>query len=252
MNNSHYLQEIVTFQKQGIPQGICSICSANPFVIEAALEHGLQENTAVLIELRNLNPPNGGVRTHTGCGTIVSSADVDARSVTNNATASGGGETSPRVTYQIACPYPPSGWVIYVIQSGDTLYSIGEWYKDQGVTYVRLMQANCLSSTNIRTGQNLYVPSPPPPATVSGLVYYDTDHDNSKDYGEDGIRGLTLVLVDLSTNAIITTKTKDDGTYDFTGLKPGNYRIYQRVITISRPGQVVSGVDFALHSVPPP
>ena len=50
MKNSHYLQEIVKLQKQGIAQGICSICSANPFVIEAALEHGLQHDTYVLIE----------------------------------------------------------------------------------------------------------------------------------------------------------------------------------------------------------
>ena len=50
MKNSHYLQDIVKLQKRGIPQGIYSICSANPFVIEAALEQGLHDNTSVLIE----------------------------------------------------------------------------------------------------------------------------------------------------------------------------------------------------------
>ena len=50
MKNSHYLKEIVKLQKQGIPQGIYSICSANQFAIEAALELALENNTDVLIE----------------------------------------------------------------------------------------------------------------------------------------------------------------------------------------------------------
>lgn len=50
MEHTHYLEHLVKLQKQGTPQGICSICSANPFVIEAALEHGLQHETHVLIE----------------------------------------------------------------------------------------------------------------------------------------------------------------------------------------------------------
>jgi D-tagatose-1,6-bisphosphate aldolase subunit GatZ/KbaZ len=50
MKNLHYLKEIVKLQKQGVPQGIYSICSAHPFVIEAALAQALEENTYVLIE----------------------------------------------------------------------------------------------------------------------------------------------------------------------------------------------------------
>ena len=37
-------------QKSGIAQGICSICSANRFVFQAALEHGRKRGTVVLIE----------------------------------------------------------------------------------------------------------------------------------------------------------------------------------------------------------
>lgn len=50
MEPTHYLAHLVKLQKQGIPQGLCSICSAHPFVIEAALEKGLHDNTYVLIE----------------------------------------------------------------------------------------------------------------------------------------------------------------------------------------------------------
>lgn len=53
---------------------------------------------------------------------------------------------------------PPPGWVYYIVKSGDTLYSIG---RAHGVSVAQLQTANCLSSTNIRVGQRLYVPNMP-------------------------------------------------------------------------------------------
>lgn len=44
------IQEIVQKQKQGIPAGIFSCCSANEFVLKAALNRGLEHNVPVLIE----------------------------------------------------------------------------------------------------------------------------------------------------------------------------------------------------------
>lgn len=49
-NTSFFFREIVRLQKEGIPRGICSICSANSFVIEAALEQALNDDRPVLIE----------------------------------------------------------------------------------------------------------------------------------------------------------------------------------------------------------
>lgn len=46
----HKLQEIVLNQKNGISTGIYSICSANKYVIKAALLQGLEDNSYVLIE----------------------------------------------------------------------------------------------------------------------------------------------------------------------------------------------------------
>ncbi|MGI6777305.1 MAG: class II D-tagatose-bisphosphate aldolase non-catalytic subunit [Acetivibrionales bacterium] len=46
----HPLKEIVELQKKGIPKGMYSICSANEYVIEAALERALKDNLHVLIE----------------------------------------------------------------------------------------------------------------------------------------------------------------------------------------------------------
>ena len=44
------LQKLVTIQKEGKSVGIYSACSANPFVIEAVLKKGLEDNSCVLIE----------------------------------------------------------------------------------------------------------------------------------------------------------------------------------------------------------
>jgi LysM repeat protein len=53
----------------------------------------------------------------------------------------------------------PSGWVIYTVQTGDTLYRLS---RELGVSVAQLQNANCLgSSTLIRNGQSLYVPRLP-------------------------------------------------------------------------------------------
>ncbi|MCX8063395.1 MAG: LysM peptidoglycan-binding domain-containing protein [Anaerolineales bacterium] len=62
---------------------------------------------------------------------------------------------------------PPASWVIYIIQKGDTLYSIAV---QTGTTVADLQWANCLgNSTMVRAGQKLYVPRLPqgkPPAAT--------------------------------------------------------------------------------------
>jgi LysM repeat protein len=58
---------------------------------------------------------------------------------------------------------PLAGWTyIYVVQPGDTLFSISQ---RAGVSVAQLKQANCLASDTIRVGQKLYLPVPigPPP-----------------------------------------------------------------------------------------
>lgn len=50
MTNKHPLKDLVEKQKNGIPEGIYSACSANEYVIEAAMERALLAKTYVLIE----------------------------------------------------------------------------------------------------------------------------------------------------------------------------------------------------------
>jgi LysM repeat protein len=60
---------------------------------------------------------------------------------------------------------PPADWQIYVVQRGDTLYSLAQRYN---TTVYAIVQANCLTSQAIYVGQNLYLP--PLPATPTPTV----------------------------------------------------------------------------------
>lgn len=44
------ITQIMTDNKNGIPRGIYSVCSAHPTVVEAALLQGVEDNSPVLIE----------------------------------------------------------------------------------------------------------------------------------------------------------------------------------------------------------
>lgn len=50
MKKNDFIKKVIELQKQGIPKGIYSICTANEFVIEAALEKALRDNSFILIE----------------------------------------------------------------------------------------------------------------------------------------------------------------------------------------------------------
>lgn len=56
---------------------------------------------------------------------------------------------------------PPSGWVLYTVQPGDTLYRLSLIFS---VSISQLQQANCMgSATGLRAGQRIYAPFLPPP-----------------------------------------------------------------------------------------
>jgi LysM repeat protein len=54
----------------------------------------------------------------------------------------------------------PSNWITYIVQPGDTLFSIAQRVNS---SLNQLILANCLTSSSIHTGQRLYVPRQPSP-----------------------------------------------------------------------------------------
>ncbi len=61
----------------------------------------------------------------------------------------------------------PSNWILYVVQPGDTLFKIAQRVNS---TVSQLKYANCLSSDNIRAGQELLLPSLPPPIPSPTII----------------------------------------------------------------------------------
>ncbi|MCL4264004.1 MAG: LysM peptidoglycan-binding domain-containing protein [Anaerolineae bacterium] len=63
---------------------------------------------------------------------------------------------------------PPTFWTQYVVQSGDTMFSLALRY---GTTVYAIINANCLSSSDLRAGQVIFLPplritaTPTPPPT---------------------------------------------------------------------------------------
>jgi len=61
---------------------------------------------------------------------------------------------------------------------------------------------------------------------IAGTVYADTNTDNSPGPLE-GIPGVLITLVNVSTNATRETTTGDNGQFEFLNVAAGNYRIIQ-------------------------
>lgn len=78
------------------------------------------------------------------------------------------GVISTRTSIAFLSPIPtiicdkPDDWIIYMVDYGDTLFSLAE---DTNTTVVNLMAANCLTTNSIVVGQDIYLPYYPGSAT---------------------------------------------------------------------------------------
>lgn len=80
-------------------------------------------------------------------------------------------------------------------------------------------------------------------ASLSGVVFVDTDDDGTQDAGEAGIPGVTVTLTgtDLFGAAVSLVEASGlDGAYSFTDLLPGTY-----TVTETQPGGYFDGTDAA-------
>ena len=84
-------------------------------------------------------------------------------------------------------------------------------------------------------------------ASLAGVVYDDVNNDGSQaSTGEVGIQGVTIRLAgtnDLGQAVSRTTTTAADGTYSFTGLRPGKYRVIETQPAGWRDGKETAGTS---------
>ena len=63
--------------------------------------------------------------------------------------------------------------------------------------------------------------------SIAGLVHSDPNRNCQFDLGEQAIGGVTIRLLDSDGATIATTLTDSNGRYEFTGLAPGEYAVFQ-------------------------
>lgn len=62
--------------------------------------------------------------------------------------------------------------------------------------------------------------------SVGDLIWFDRNENGTPDSGEPGLGNVTLHLLDPDTNEVLAHQvTTEDGGYDFSGLRLGNYAI---------------------------
>ena len=82
------------------------------------------------------------------------------------------------------------------------------------------------------------------PSSLSGVVYYDLNHNGVMDSSDFGIAHVTVTLNgtnDLGQSVHMTTVTNDEGVYSFSGLRPGLYDLIRTQPSIFRIGKNTVG-----------
>ncbi len=63
------------------------------------------------------------------------------------------------------------------------------------------------------------------PVKIGDLVFEDQNGDGVQDAGDTPLAGVTVKLLDGSGNVVQTTTTAPDGSYLFSGVRPGTYQV---------------------------
>ena len=96
-------------------------------------------------------------------------------------------------------------------------------------------------------GQSPLRQTVPPPSSIGGTVYLDTNRNQMEDVGEPGIPDVQLTLITGGTTSLIT-RTNTLGHYVFPGLLPG--RLY--TVTETTPvGYSSTTADLVEVTLPP-
>jgi len=72
----------------------------------------------------------------------------------------------------------------------------------------------------------------PETGKIGNLVWFDANGNGVRDSGETGISGVTVKLLNSSGTVVATQVTGSDGSYQFTGIAAGTYRVQVDAATL--------------------
>ncbi|MEJ5187344.1 MAG: SdrD B-like domain-containing protein, partial [Candidatus Geothermincolales bacterium] len=146
-------------------------------------------------------------------------------------------ETLAGITIELYRGYPPEGEPLATAVTGeDGTYQFGDLLPGT-YTVVERPTAGMFPTTptqvkvEVVSGAGCVVDfGNCPYGTVRGTKFADLDGDGLLDEGETGLAGVTITLESVTEPGIvITTESGEDGSFSFTGLAPGLYRVRETV-----------------------
>lgn len=104
-------------------------------------------------------------------------------------------------------------------------------WNDASINSINLKTGDVIKITTSGTGcefalidQLKICPTPPKTGALEGRVFFDANK-NGIDDSEAGVAGVTVQLLDSTGRVVGTTMTAPDGSYKFSNLAPGNYKV---------------------------
>lgn len=79
------------------------------------------------------------------------------------------------------------------------------------------------------------------PSQLNGHAFLDINNNGRREAGETPLADVSITLWDEAGNRVAETRTDAQGVYQFTGLRPGNYRLTEVTPSGYRPGQAAVG-----------
>ena len=117
---------------------------------------------------------------------------------------------------------PDGDYTISVSDNDGVLNGLGETTATGGSSAVTVSGGDVLNApSDGGTGTFGYNA----PGTIGDSIWSDANGDGVQDPEEAGIEGVVVNLLDSGGAVIATTTTGPDGSYEFTGLEPGDYTV---------------------------
>jgi len=108
------------------------------------------------------------------------------------------------------------------------------------------------ANTNLTLDFGVVPPAPGGPLTLGDQVFRDENNNGTRDTGENGVMGVVVELLDQAGTTVISSATTNaNGTYSFTGLADGTYRVRLAASNFTGTGVLV-GFTASTNSVADP